>query len=247
MKRTVIEVLTNGGWWRAVASAGLVAMLPHAAFGADAQGAERDWAFVRQVLLTSEYGHNNERISRWKQSPRYRLFVRFDEHRDAAKKVEREINRVLRQANWRISIKENESRADGVVAVVSADSFKRMLLAAQCSVPPHDNAGLACVKVDPEGEGIGDVLVLVDEGLKQDLFKSVLLEEVFQSLGVTNDQALAEESLIYESKQSMTTWSDLAIIDKKVLIFLYKYLEPGDDEATVRRKFDAHWHEIVVD
>ena len=103
------------------------------------------------------------------------------------------------------------------------------------------------MKVDPEGEGIGDVLVLVDEGLKQDLFKSVLLEEVFQSLGVTNDQALAEESLIYESKQSMTTWSDLAIIDKKVLIFLYKYLEPGDDEATVRRKFDAHWHEIVVD
>jgi len=39
----------------------------------------------------------------------------------------------------------------------------------------------------------------------------------------------------------------VAAIDKKLLIFLYKYLEPGDDEATVRRKFDAHWHENVVE
>jgi len=248
VKRLVIDVLTNGVWWRAMAFAGLVAILPPAASSADAQDVERDWTFVRQVLSTSEYGHDNSRISRWDHSPRYKLFVRFGPHREAVRKVEKEINRALRQANWRISIEENEKgQADGVIAIVPANNFDRMLHAAQCSIPSDDNAGITCVKVDRRSGAIGDVIVLIDEDLERDLFKSALLEEVFQSLGVTNDQALIEESLIFEDNESTTTWSDLAPIDKKVLIFLYKYLEPGDDEATVRRKFDAHWHEIVVE
>ena len=246
--RMIINVLFFGRWWRASAIAGFVAMLPHAGFDAYAQGAERDWAFVWHVLLTSEYGHGNSRISRWNYSPRYKLFARVGPHREAVRKVEKEINRVLRQANWGISIGENErGTADGVISIVPANDFDRMLRAARCSIPSDDNSGITCVKVDRRSGAIGDVIILIDEGLDQGLFESALLEEVFQSLGVTNDQVLLEESLIFEDNESTTTWSDLATVDKKVLIFLYKYLEPGDDEATVRRKFDAHWEAIVVD
>lgn len=229
-----------------MASAGLVAMLPHAAFGADAQGAERDWAFVRQVLLTYEFKKGSGNIYRWLKSPKYYAFLKHPSQNGAVRRAIDEIDAVL--DDIRVTLVSKRSvKYDALISVIAQSEMQRIWAAAGCGeFFKHEVDGATCIHVDAETDTIDSVLILIDEDQDEYAQASALLEEIYQSFGVRNDHRIYRESLTYDGADRIHRIT-LAPIDKKVLVFLYKYLEPGDDEATVRRKFDAHWHEIVVD
>lgn len=246
VKRLVIDVLTNGVWWRALAFAGLVAMLPHTVSAADAQDVERDWTFVRQVLLTYEFKKGNGNIYRWSRSPRYFAFLKHPSQNGAVRRAIDQINTVLDGIHVTL-VSQRPVKYDALISVIDQSEMQRIWAAAGCGeFFKHEVDGATCIHVDAETDAIDSVLVLIDEDQDEHAQASALLEEIYQSFGVRNDHQIFYESLTYDGRDRVHR-TKLAPIDKKVLIFLYKYLEPGDDEATVRRKFDAHWYEIVVE
>lgn len=75
--------------------------------------------------------------------------------------------------------------------------------------------------------------------------RHVSLEELTQSLGLSNDSTLVRESIFYENAADPTAervfQTELTSRDRKLLSFFYTHVSPGDDTATMGRAFDLHW------
>ena len=210
--------------------------------------AHDDWNFVRHVLLTSEYAEGDQRIGRWIKSPTYWGFVHVDEHKAAAKYAITELNNVLKQTGFKIYLSfDQPEHIDGAISVIPEKDFRGYMKISGCSMRDTGYNGHLCMLTDRTGYFIDHISAVVDEDLSERHLKSVMLEELYQSLGVTNDHGMVQDSINYDDGEVSSMQLGLGKIDKKTLVFLYKYLEPGDDEATVKDKFDKHWSSISVD
>ncbi|MBO6518696.1 MAG: DUF2927 domain-containing protein [Rhodospirillales bacterium] len=235
----------KGGWRCALLIVGMLVFSPSAAFPETAKA--RDWAFVRQVLLSYDNKEGRGSVYRWSKSPKYFAFMESPSQQKAARQAVETVNQVLSGVGLQASfMTERRDEYDALIGVIAQSGMQRIWQAAGCGrFVGYLVDGAACVHVDANTDEIDTVFILVDEDQDDHGQASTLLEEVYQSFGVRNDHQIYRESLTYDGPDR-TYRRTLAPIDKKVLIFLYQYLEPGDDELTVRRKFDAHWHEIVV-
>lgn len=126
-------------------------------------------------------------------------------------------------------------------------SFLELQKTAQCDVPGVEFAGFSCTSFLPESGELFNAVIMILDDSNVDEIKGTLVEEIYQSLGVPNDHDKFRNSINYEDEHGASLLTELGMIDKKTLVFLYKYLEPGDDEAMVKEKFDKHWASILID
>lgn len=209
---------------------------------------EQEWLFVRQVLLTSEFEPSEMRISRWNEPPKILAYLEENTRSEEIKAAVDKLNRNLSGLGYGTTLTTIPVEdADIVIGIMPQSSMKKVWAAYSCGTFfQHKVAGASCLRIDEAAFSINSALVLVEKDQNDASIESTILEELYQSLGVHNDHQMYPESLTYDGPDR-NHHVDLAPIDKKVLIFLYKYLQPGDDEATVRRKFDQYWHMIEVD
>ncbi len=209
-----------------------------------------EWAAVRQVLLTTDVGDGRDIVIRWTKSPLYWVHIRSDEHRDVVLDVIDRINRILGGTGIQIrATHERSTDFDGLTVVVPRDRFADILSAGGSSIETtfDDLNGLAYISSDPESGEIFTAYALIADHLSDATIKATIAEETLHSMGVANDHSIFPDSVLYADELGGTSNPEFSTFDKKVLKFLYTYLEPGDDEATVRAKFDTHWHTIDVD
>lgn len=206
-----------------------------------------DWQYIRQVLLNSEYRQTEQIVTRWAKSPTYWALVR-PTHRELVTRAVSEINGALSLTEFHINLVfERPTRFEGFIMIEPEKSFLELQEASQCGSPGVELGGFACTTYLPESGKLLKAIVMTLNELPPDELKGVLIEEIYQSLGISNDHDIYRNSINYEDEHGASLLIELGMIDKKTLVFLYKYLEPGDDEATVKEKFDKHWASILID
>lgn len=206
-----------------------------------------DWQYLRQVLLSSEYRHTEQIVTRWEESPTYWALVR-PTHQELVTHTVSEINGALNPTGFQINLVfERPRHFQGFIMIEPEKPFLELQKTAQCDVPGIELRGFACTTYLPDSGKLSKAIVIALEELPPDELKGVLIEEVYQSLGVSNDHDIYRNSINYEDERGPSLMIELGTIDKKTLVFLYKYLEPGDDEMAVKAKFEKYWSSIHVD
>jgi hypothetical protein len=206
---------------------------------------EKPWAFVKQVLLESEFDGPEGHIIRWVKSPTISFVTDSPEDVHIFLSVINQINQALGQTNF--SLKPVNSNGDIVFYQKTRDDVAPIFAKEDCGERMffEDALGVGCIISNSKFHALKALTwgANVSNEAKR---RSVMLEEIVQVLGPSNDSELFWDSLFYERKHGAADSKTLSPRDRKLLIFLYKHLKPGDDEAAVRRAFDAHWETITV-
>ncbi len=214
-----------------------------------AEALEQEWQFVRHVLLTSEGRDGTKSITRWTRPPVIYTHSKDRDFRNAVRNTVDHINAVLPGKTFSAAITTDPSRewdiAVGAGSYKRFDTFFRNIGCKRYDRPAA--SGALCLRYYEQTHEIFAGIILIADDLTGRETASVLLEEIYQSYGVTNDHDIFPDSINFDDGVTLSERTTLAPIDIRVLRFLYQYLEPGDDEATVRAKFDTHWHTIDVD
>ena len=71
-------------------------------------------------------------------------------------------------------------------------------------------------------------LALIDESLPVHERRATIAQEVYHTLGPVNDSPYFPASLLFEDGETASSAIELALVDPKLLKFLYTYLEPRD-------------------
>ncbi len=203
---------------------------------------ERTWHFVRQVLLTSDDGLRTQVIMRWKKSPTISSVFSNPETMAIFNSVVEEVNDALSKTN--ISLIPVERRENILVLICDHACGKRWSEVPICFYYVKSN-GYGCTSSNDDYALI-DSLVWVLKDLPNDQRRATLLEEVVQVLGLYADSAIYPDSLFFEFFGYSSSGKTLSQLDRKLIYFLYTYLEPGDREEDVRQAFDKHWYSINI-
>ncbi len=210
---------------------------------------DKEWEFVRTVLLTTEDGNDPAPIVRWTKTPLYYVHADDAEFRHLVRETLDHVNAAIgdNHPKARLTVTPDDDW-DASVAKAPFERLEKFYQNIGCDDGHWTPAnGVNCVVYDIRNHQIELAFILVADDLSDSHLRGVLLEEIYQSFGISNDHGVFPESINYEDEQAVTVRPDLAPIDRKILHFLYGHLEPGDDEATVRAQFDKHWHTIAVD
>ena len=68
--------------------------------------------------------------------------------------------------------------------------------------------------------------------------RSVVLEEMVQSLGPGTDQSIVKNSIFYETSTDSGFADHLSVFDRNLLRVLYQDLQPGADKTQVEVAFE---------
>jgi hypothetical protein len=205
---------------------------------------ERDktWRFIKEVLLEVEYGDQDRVVVRWSKNATISVPVSTPADSELLDSIVAELNQVLNKTSFRLEL--NAYDGEITVFIMPNWMFKEAVKKFGCEYPERV-LGYGCL-FDNDYE-IFWAAILISEEIKGSERRSLLLEEITQSLGPTNDSPLFRDSLFYEKDGIRTFGKTLSPLDRKLLYFLYAYLKPGDREADVRRAFDEHWDSIDIE
>lgn len=212
----------------------------------------REWTLVRKVLLSSEFSSETEKarrgVTRWTKSPVYYAATTQPHLKKLVSSAVASVNSVLAETGIKIELTfEPTDRPDGVMAFIPKKEFARALKKVKCSPPEINVAAVLCARTDFDTDEMLLSVIVIDASLEGVGLEDSILEDIYQSMGLLNDQDLFPDSVIFENFYGSTHRTKLSSLDRKLLFFLYKYLKPGDGEEIVREKFDRHWKDIHVD
>lgn len=204
------------------------------------------WAHVKKALLEVEYGTSVYRTARWQDDViTIGLSAKYERQRRQLEGVVAELNGVLAGIGPRLELNGREE--DEKLYVFFVPMAEMEATARKMDIPYVPN-NMGYFEYTTGNDDVIDIAaVLIAEELRGDELKMFLLEEIFQALGPAQDTPYFPTSVIYQTETENSGATELSIIDRKLLRFLYHHLKPGDDEAAVRRAFDAHWASVTAD
>ncbi len=88
------------------------------------------------------------------------------------------------------------------------------------------------------------VLVLIDESLPVPERRATIAQELYHTLGPVNDSPYFPASVLFEDGETASSAIELALVDRKLIKFLYTYLERGDQQHKMRDTFDKYWDDL---
>ena len=205
----------------------------------------KEGRFVREVLLYSESDIGIERITRWTVSPKVDFVSNNENDQALFNDVVSELNAVLDGTGYQLIVGYPGPWAPQIFAMVGKES--RMpeiagIMGCDGSAPAR---GFGCLKINDDWS-LKRAAVWASVDYEQKEIRSILLEEIFQALGPSNDSAIYPDSLVFETEDYAPMYKTLSPRDKMLLRFLYLHLKPGDGEEEVRRAFDQHWDKMEV-
>ena len=87
-------------------------------------------------------------------------------------------------------------------------------------------------------------LVSIDKSLLIHGRRATIAQELYHTLGPVNDSPYFPASVLFEDGETASSAIELALVDRKLLKFLYMYLEPGDQHHERRDAFDKYWDDL---
>lgn len=199
---------------------------------------EDEWRFVERVFLYDEYGDFDGVVTRWVESPKITLVNASREDREIVEELIRELNDVLEGTRITLSLGTLE---ESNIRVFFAPLAEFPALGQELGFEyVEGNAGFFATWGNDSDELTFADVMIADE-LAGKARRTMILQEITQTLGPANDSPIFPSSIFFETNRSFATATRLAPIDRKLLRFLYAHLEPGDGPREVRQAFEAHW------
>ena len=87
-------------------------------------------------------------------------------------------------------------------------------------------------------------LVFIDESLPVHERRATIAQELYHTLGPVNDSPYFPASVLFEDGETASSAIELALVDRKLIKFLYTYLERGDQQHKMRDTFDKYWDDL---
>ena len=84
-------------------------------------------------------------------------------------------------------------------------------------------------------------VLLASDKLGGTALRHFALEEITQTLGLSNDSPMFPDSLFYSKGSDGGNAQRLTELDRKLLVFFYNHVRPGDGPAEVRAAYREHW------
>lgn len=197
---------------------------------------ERDWRFVRSMLFDDAAGVPR-RVERWLDGPRLALIAERKSDFATFVEVVQTANMILAPAGVRLV---PDKEFDILVLIKSPEQYHRDRVELNCGNNDEELFGVACIRA-VDDHRITQALVLASNDWHPEMLRSTLMEEMFHALGVPNHTTEESTSLLYHPPEGRPALQRVSRLDAQLLLFLYTHLQPGDDEAAVRRAFDRHW------
>ena len=195
--------------------------------------------WVEQVTLGGEYYASRGKVSaRWVKTPKLSVFGATSEQHEVVASTLAHLNDTL--ANTPINrielINPNDRSADIVVYFARLGKFHDL---AKWHGFKYVEGNWGYFYAFSRGRIInGAIVLLASDKLRGNLLRHFTLEEITQSLGLFNDSWVFSESIFYAGRSNTQHLSEL---DKKLIIFLYKHIQPGSNRRDVRVVFKKYW------
>lgn len=84
-------------------------------------------------------------------------------------------------------------------------------------------------------------VLLATDKLRGDTLRHFALEEITQTLGLMNDSPESPDSVFYSKWGDGGGAQQLSELDRKLIVFFYNHVRPGDGPAQVRAAYREHW------
>ncbi len=204
----------------------------------------KDWAFVKDVLLGDELGIDVGSVEKWREPVVFHVSVGDGKTKRMTRRAIAEIDAALHGTG--MGVGEGPSGSNVVIEFRPLRDLSKTKALHGCpNVPTYD--AFACTWHENDQTTRRGVIAVRSDMPDEEIY-SALVEEMVQTLGPRNDSTVFRDSLFYQDHLGFAPdWpKQFATRDKKLLRFLYLHLEPGDDAATVKAKFDRYWHDITV-
>ena len=208
------------------------------------RGLERQWA--ADVLLGAESGGSRQGVVRWRKpvqflvvdaAPRFRVAIdsAFAQLQQALAGVHLVELEYVRGWDQRIG-------QQGFVTVFATAPAEAAGLAQRLGAmtPGADADGWFTISWNQSFE-LTRAVVFINPALEQRWLRHTTLEEMFQTLGPSNDSGLIADSLVYESDREFGSSEQLGRVDREVLRMLYAQLSPGSSQADIRHAMQSSW------
>ena len=213
---------------------------PNLSFEADS----KDSVWAQAILLGPEFGGVGRLCSRWVKSPALSVFGGTDEHDELVQKIVFHLNETLAKTPIkRIDLLEaNDENATIRVYFIPHTEFQSV--AKRHNFNCADNSpGYFYTFWNGRNEIQSACVLLATDRLSGGKLHHYALEEITQSLGLSNDSPEHPDSVFYETRTKFGSATELSPRDKRLLELFYTHIQPGDRRRQVRAAMQQHWGE----
>jgi len=198
------------------------------------------WA--EQVLLGPEYGGQEKVCSRWVASPRLSVFGASAQEEKVVAEVVAHLNETL--ARTRIGrirmVASNDPRAE--IRVYFAPISQFPTIAQQHGFRYFQgNLGYFWTFWNGRHEIYRAIVLLASDRLQGQKLRHFALEEITQSLGLSNDSPVFPDSVFFAKGGDGGAAQTLSDSDKRLLALFYNHIWPGMGPASVRAALMRYW------
>jgi hypothetical protein len=197
--------------------------------------------FVQQIALAPEFGSKKNVVSRWAKAPSISVFGATPAEKAVVEEVVGMINPSLKSTIGEIRVlPDNDPSAELKVFFAPLAEFPR--IAKENNVQfVAGNLGLFWTNWD-EGNVIqSGIVMLASDRLTGSQLKHVVLEEIVQSLGLSNDSDEFPDSIFFARGTDGGSATRPSALDLQILQWFYQNASPGDSRKALSEKFDATW------
>lgn len=201
------------------------------------------WA--EKVVLGPEYGGDGKICARWVKNPTVSIMTGTDEQKQVVRDTIAHINETLVPTKFKMELlKDGDENAEITIYYDNLDALPDLARRLKCGFV-QGNWGYASVSWNGKHEITRGTVLLASDKLRGDLLKHFALEEITHTLGLLNDSEEYPESTFY-SKFSLNPMAIKHSPYDRVLIQLfYQHIQPGDEQAEVRKVLDEFWPKDV--
>lgn len=202
----------------------------------------RTAAWAEQIMLGVEYGDADNVAARWIRSPSLSVFGATTAQDDAVRATVEQLNDVLASTPLRgiTLLPANDTTAD--IQVYFAPLRQFWSLSIRLGFPYYpENWGYFWWFRNGRFEIQRAFVLLASDKLHGPALRHFTLEEITQSLGLSNDSPLYPESIFYARGDDGGSAQRLSALDRTLITFFYSYVAPRDGPAEVRRALTQHW------
>jgi hypothetical protein len=179
-----------------------------------------DWA--RKILTSEERGDSNISIRLWAKPPVVSVIGASRSEHSAVESAIDELNDVLKQAKFGTITLSDQQRLNDITLRFVND-LEHSFPTARGSYDFNVTAG-----------GVIDrAWIKILAALPEHETRHVVLEELTQCFGFSNDSSAIVDSVFYESAHDAGQMTELGEFDKRLIWFAYRYLAPGDSWSDV--------------
>lgn len=170
------------------------------------------WSYYKEICLKDEYGNTNQRF-RWKRDVKIYVHGICDQYMlDELDRIVKDLNDIINPIQ--IKVVKNSREANTFIFLGSANGFKQAYPKIDASLLKH-NWGYFEVYPSSGSVMFVDMIRTGDSKTAQ---KSILREELTQSLGLFNDSWKYPNSIFYQGGNDVTEYSNL---DREIIDILY--------------------------